>query len=120
MVNAAEGIALANVATMGLFNIGVFDFFTKGSNYGTPNVLTLRELFKGNQAIGMKLGGGVATTPTIDIIMNNLRANGFKTVAGMVLIPAGFKIGKKVSSAARSKINQNILKPVGLNTLVKV
>jgi len=105
--------------------VGIGDFvMSKTSMSGSQ--ITARELFSGltggsyGTASSMKLakvGGGYTTLNTGmafgDQVKDNLSNNGGKMVVSLVLIPAGFKAFKKLTSKPRSLTNQ-ALKMSGL------
>ena len=139
VLGVAETIALANVATNTLFNLNAYDFlFSKRTElsdgtltYGTGSQITLAELFTFNQYTGTERGlvmgssgamraGNVNTFDTsFNLIKANLKENWIGGIAGMVLIPAGFRIGKNFAKPAISRANR-LLGKAGVSSTVKV
>jgi len=134
VLGLAETYMLTSVATKTLFNVDAIEFvmgnpanpkgvwgFTAGQNK-----IGLRELFNmkqyttatGNKATGYGLQGG-ASVSTTSVIKENIQANMFSGIAGMVLIPLGFRIGKSLARPAISRANR-LLTNVGVGRTVKV
>lgn len=133
ILGLAETYMLTSVATKTLFNVDALEFvmgnpanpkgvwgFTAGQNK-----IGLRELFSMKQYTTVsggpgnyKLTGG-ASAPTTAIIKENLQANAFTGIAGMVLIPLGFRIGKNLARPAISRANK-LLNDVGIGRTIKV
>jgi len=133
ILGLAETYMLTSVATKTLFNVDALEFvmgnpanpkgvwgFTAGQNK-----IGLRELFSMKQYETVsgspgnyKLTGG-ASAPTTTIIKENLQANMFTGIAGMVLIPLGFRIGKNLARPAISRANR-LLNDVGVGRTIKV
>ncbi len=116
---------IASAVTTGFFNVGIGDFVMSKSSMGCSQI-TARELISGitggsyGTAGSIKLpkvGGGYQTLttgmPFADQVKDNLSNNGGKMVVSLVLIPAGFKAFKKLTSKPRSLTNQ-ALKMSGL------
>jgi hypothetical protein len=126
LVNTAETIMLANVATQTLFNTNAYEFIV-GNQAGMTargvQAISLRELFQPNQATyTTRQMGGASTTvnlTTFDAVKTNLAANWMTGVAGMILIPLGFKFGKQIARPAISRTNR-LLKKAGISSTVKV
>lgn len=133
LIGLAETVALGNVATQTLFNTNMYEFFfaqhrTTGAvgTYGAGNVITLRELFSPLQLTGTQTGrAGTQMVSvnqydsTFNLITENLKSNWVSGVTGMILIPAGFKLGKKFARPAISRVNR-ALKQAGVASVVKV
>ena len=127
-INAAgvvEATMIANAVTQGFFNVGIGQF-VMNTNSMTGSQITARELISGltggsygtMSSIKLpKVGGGYQTLTSGmtfgDQIKENLSNNGGKMVMSLVLIPAGFKAFKKLTSKPRSLTNQ-ALKMSGL------
>jgi len=123
LLNVAESIMIANLATSQLFGANLRDFLFAGTAFsdksrsgwqtsGDPHtkIITLNELFRGEQyasSTGTPVGFGTA-------IAENARANAMPLIAGAVLIPVGFKLVKKFTRKPRTATNR-ILKMAGLN-----
>jgi len=124
---------LTSVATKTLFNVDALEFvmgnpanpkgvwgFTAGQNK-----IGLRELFSMKQYETVsgspgnyKLTGG-ASAPTTAIIKENLQANAFTGITGMILVPLSFRIGKKLAAPAINRANR-LLNDVGIGRTIKV
>ena len=126
LINAAETVMLANVATQTLFNTNAYEFIV-GNQAGMTargvNAISLRELFQANQATytTRAMGGATQTVNvgTFGVVKDNLAANWMTGVAGMILIPLGFKFGRRIAAPAIRKSNK-LLKDVGIASTVKV
>lgn len=116
---------LANVATKTLFNVDAYTFLVGDSAGMTArgiNAISLRELFDVNQATSTRRVGGTTQTTSITtgtVVMDNLKANWMTGVAGMILIPMGFKFGKQISRGAISRTNR-LLSKAGVSSTVKL
>ena len=117
---------LANVATQTLFNVNAYEFIVgnqSGMTARGANAISLRELFQANQASYTSRAMGGATTTvnltTFDAIKANLAQNYMTGIAGMVLIPLGFKFGKQIARPAINKTNR-LLSKAGVSSTVKV
>tara|TARA_R110002012_G_scaffold211793_1_gene382726 strand:- start:299 stop:760 length:462 start_codon:yes stop_codon:yes gene_type:complete len=136
IIGMAETVALANVATNTLFNLNAYDFvFSKRSEladgtmtYGTGNEITLMELFSFNQYTGTQRQIVAGTNrmsnvnqfdTSFNLITENLKANWVSGVAGMVLVPAAFRIGKSFARPAISRANR-LLGKAGVSSTIKV
>ena len=128
LINTAETLVLANVATQTMFNVNVADFLMGGAAFGAPNQITARELFSATQSVAIPTGrpqfggqGGVVrgATPTTDIIMNNIKSNAVTGIAGMLLVPLAFKVGKRVGRPVISRTNR-LLNKSGIGSTVKL
>lgn len=112
IINLAETYMLTNVATQTFFKTNPVTFLTgniSGMRASGLQQLSVRELFQPKQ-------GSIATTA---VIQKNLSENWMTGVAGMVLIPIGFKVGKALARPAISKANR-LLGKVGISKTVKV
>lgn len=112
VVNLAETYMLANVATQTFFKTNPFTFVTgniSGMRASGVQQLSLAELFQPKQ-------GPIATTA---VIRKNLNEGWMRGVAGMILIPIGFRVGKQLAAPAIRKTNA-LLDKVGLKKTVKV
>ena len=67
------------------------------------------------------MGGATQTVNvgTFGVVKDNLAANWMTGVAGMILIPLGFKFGRRIAAPAIRKSNK-LLKDVGIASTVKV
>jgi len=126
LINAAETVMLANVATQTLFNTNAYEFIVGNQSDMKArgvNAISLRELFQANQATytTRAMGGGTQTVNvgTFQVVKDNLAANWMSGVSGMILIPLGFKFGKQIARPAISKTNR-LLSRAGISSTVKV
>ena len=115
VLGIAETYMLANVATQTFFNTNPLTFI-KGNAPGTMNArgltsISMMELFKPTQ--------GSSQLPTTQILGKNLNANWMKGVAGMILVPLAFRVGKQIAAPAIRKSNA-LLGKVGIAKTVKV
>ena len=124
ILGVAETYMLLNVATQTVLGVTPWNFFTAGYMQGSGSgsgwqksgdphqkMITLKEMLQGSQA-----GSGVSIG---DAIQSNIKNNWVKGVAGMVLIPMFFRLGKTVSRPAISRTNR-LLNNVGRGKTVKV
>lgn len=125
IIKSAEALALANVATQTLFNVNPVEFVIgnqKGATAQGLTAISLKELFNAKQtgSIGTMAGsiGGVGATTT-SVIMNNLKANAVSGVLGMVLVPAGFRVGRQLAKPAINSIN-GVLRQLKLSSTVRL
>jgi hypothetical protein len=65
------------------------------------------------------MGGIGSQRPTLDLIKENLNENWGKGIAGMILIPLGFRVGKQIARPAISRTNR-LLGKAGIANTVKV
>jgi hypothetical protein len=92
-----------------------------GNSWG----ITAKELLQGLTGTGKGYGqSGVGPWSNdmeglVNAMKSNLSNNGAQAVATMIIVPAAFKVGKKLTSKPRSDANR-LLKMTGLNTVVKV
>ncbi len=121
LINTAESIMLANVATQTLFNVNALEFITgndKGMTATGVNAISLRELFNTKQ-VGSTALGTAGSGKTTDIIQKNLKDNWVTGSISMVTIPLGFKLGKALSKPAINKIN-SALRKAGIASTVRL
>jgi hypothetical protein len=127
----AESALLANAITQGFFNCTLNDFVfsTSGSSGGQGrSAITGRELIAGltggvggygtmQTVTSAKMGGGVQYqtfgVPFGEQVKENLKDNGAKMIGSLILIPAGFKVFKKLSRKPLGTMNK-ALKMSGL------
>jgi len=64
--------------------------------------------------------GGASVGQGIDVMKANFQANLFPMLIQSIGVRAGFAIGKKLMSKQRSFINNKMLKPLGLKSVVTV
>lgn len=126
ILGVAETYMLASVATNTLFNMNAIEFVMGAPgapSWGTGagyNKIGLKELFSTTQYQGNnKMGGIGSQRPTMDLIKENLNNNWGKGIAGMILIPLGFRVGKQIARPAISRTNR-LLGKAGIANTVKV
>ena len=113
VLGVAETYMLANVATQTFFNTNPLTFI-KGDVSGSMNArgltsISMMELFQPKQGM----------LPTTQVLGKNLEANWMKGVAGMILVPLAFRVGKQIAAPAIRKSNA-LLGKVGIAKTVKV
>lgn len=124
LIGLAETYMLLNVATQTVLGVTPWNFFTSGYMQGSSSgsgwqktgdphqqMITMKEMLQGGQS-----GSGI---PIGQAIQSNIKNNWVKGVAGMILIPMAFRIGKNVARPAISRTNR-LLKDVGIGKTVKV
>jgi hypothetical protein len=139
LLTVGETIVQGSILTRWAFGTNLIPFLTEGwitdwtpgrPNFESQNFggsgnswnLSLAEVVQ-SVVPGGRLGisqaytdaGGVAP-----IIARNLRTNAPSALAQMVVANVAFRAGKRVSRKARSMINRNVFKPLGLEKDVKV
>lgn len=127
IIGLAETAVLTSVVTQTLFNVNAYDFFMAPTAPG-GNAMTIRELLStSGQATGMESYKGAygktyqrqGYSPTIDLVVENLKANWVMGGLQMVLIPAAFKAGKTIARPAISRANR-LLGKANISSTVKV
>jgi len=138
LVNAAQSLIILNASTKALFGLDAIQFAGGGwllpnkgggglGNAGPGNSwgITAKELVQGLTGTGKGFGqSGVGRWSNDfdglkEAMKNNLSYHGAQAVATMVLVPAAFKVGKKLTMKPRRDANK-LLKMTGLSTVVKV
>ena len=130
ILGVAETVALSNVATQTLFNVNAYDFLMGGSQFGTGNQITIRELMNPTQAVqiattGTSGGFGqpqrqyMQNQSTMALVQQNLQANWMSGAIQMVTIPLAFRFGKQLARPAISRVNA-LLRKAGVASTVKV
>lgn len=132
-MNAAQSLIVMNATTKALFGVNAYQFATQGwltpktsgamGGAGNSWTLSASEILSGltGGSFGQS-GQGVWTNDMAGLsaaIKKNLEANGAQAVATMIIVPAAFKVGKKLTSKPRADANR-LLKMTGLNSMVKV
>jgi len=127
LVNVAQSVVVGNAMTMGLFGTNLAEFLT-GRIDGKFNPgadgyskVTLPELL-GFTASGFRpgnIGGNFGSRTAGDALAYNFNAHGGKMIATMILAPAAFKIGTKLTAGPRRSANK-LLDMSGLKKVVKV
>ena len=135
-MNAAQSVIIANATTRALFGLNAFDFATAGWLRPAPGGGSLTTPMPGNswglsasELVTGAFGGGFGQSGNgpwtndgagvMNAIKNNLKYNGATALGTMILVPAAFTIGKKLTAKPRRDANK-LLKMAGLNTVVKV
>jgi len=115
LIGLAETFALANVATQTFFNANPVTFLVGNTSSGVAsgiNNLSIREIF-------MMMSKSSTSSMPMKIIRKNVASNWVTGIAGMVLIPVGFRIGKALARPAITKTNA-LLGKVGISKTIKV
>ena len=148
LVNTAELYMQTAVLTQGLGNCNPFTFLTgleMGSTvYGTqkgspsttglgyypmassvtvPELLGLDKSASTMQRSGMSFSNSGAVVPFgqgVETLKENARNNAVQMMVQSIGVRAGFAIGKKLFSKQRSFINNKVLKPLNLKSMVVV
>jgi len=133
LINLAETIALTNALTNTAFNTDVYNFVMGGDGLGGnsvtgASVISLKELFNPEQSASVRTmsTGRVGSSytqmkvgNTYSLVAQNVRDNWMSGAAQMVLIPLGFRFGRKMAAPAVNKINA-MLRKAGISKIVKV
>jgi len=120
VLGATQALMIANAFTRNTFELGLFEFLMSDekTNYGGRTSgarITLRELMSG----AFKVHGTTGKTE-VQLALQNMQKNAVPLIASMVLIPVGFKAGKKIlAKPLINPINRG-LKQFGLASTVKV
>lgn len=124
LLNVAESVMIANLATTNLFGVNVKDFFLAGTTFsdyagsgwgGDPNhnyVITMKELLRGRQFAST----GAAPVGFGEAIKENATNNAMALIGGAIAIPIGFKLVKQFTRKPRAQANR-LLKNVGIREL---
>jgi len=128
LIGVAEALVLANVATEGLFNADLKTFITgsKGASPYSPSntdtVITLPELL-GIDGSRMSINTMASvkvpfsSTGAMNVIRENIKANGVDMTLKLIFIPLGFKAATKLTSKPRTSANK-LLTYTGLGVKV--
>jgi len=82
------------------------------------NKVGIRELFSPMQGAGTnRFGNQTGGKSTGLVIRENLEANAGKGIAGMILVPLGFKFGRRLAAPATRRINSLLAKAGVANTV---
>ena len=125
LISLAETYMLTGVLTKTMFNATPVEFFMGSPNapsYGMvagTNKVGIRELFSATQGATTnrftgQMAGGKSTGL---VIRENLEANAGTGIAGMILVPLGFKFGRKLAAPATRRINSLLAKAGVANTV---
>lgn len=120
VIGLAETYMLLNVGTQALFNTNPVNFVMGSggkSGYDASGLtsISLKELFQQSQVTGSS-SSSYATT---HIIKKNFEANWPTALAGMILIPVGFKLGRNFARPAITRTNR-LLNKSGIGSTVKL
>jgi len=124
LLNVAESLILANVVTEGMFNAGLKDFvfgtregkYVVGIDGGAR--LTLPELLGvgKNVPVGGTYGNLKGYTNLQETLTSNFIKNGAMMATGLIFIPIGFSVVKRLTSKPRATTNR-LLKNIGIKEL---
>lgn len=100
VLSIAESALIANAVVQSSTNMGLMDFFTNKTGGSGSFDLTAREVIDGLFGGGAGIYGPSAKKQGISatvggVMGRNLKANAVPLVAQLVLIPIGFRLGKK-------------------------
>ena len=123
IINAVEGLLVANVWSEALFKNDAWTFLTAGTPLNPDTrwigqgetVVSLRELV--TWPPGASSGSGV-TASRLEVISNNVKGEWFPAVVQSVLIGAGGKVLRKVARKP-IRIGNKFLKQFGLRDMVR-
>ena len=131
IIEGAQTYMLASAVTNTMFNVNLKDFFladhdetgVAAGSYGTGAQITMKELLSTTQVTGItqnRLGQTFTSTgDTMSIIQQNLKNNWVQGATSMIVIPLGFKIGKRLGRQAINKSNK-LLRDLGVYSTVAV
>ena len=92
-----------------------FGYYPQGSSVTLPELLGFDKMTSaGTVNRSVDIGQG------LDTMKANFQANLFPMLIQSIGVRAGFAIGKKLMSKQRSFINNKVLKPIGLKSVVTV
>ena len=92
-----------------------FGYYPQGASVTLPELLGMDKMTSaGTVNRSVSVGQG------LDTIKANFQANLFPMIIQSIGVRAGFAIGKKLMSKQRSFINNKVLKPIGLKSVVTV
>ena len=90
-------------------------YYPQGSSVTLPELLGMDKM----TSIGT-VNRSVSVGQGLDTMKANFQANLFPMLIQSIGVRAGFAIGKKLMSKQRSFINNKVLKPIGLKSVVTV
>jgi len=136
LVNALELYVQTDVITRNVMGTNPFTALTGMESFDKNNVKgtsrTGMQMYSPSPSYGYNPSGASVTLPElaglgsatvgqgIDTIKANFQANLFPMLIQSIGVRAGFAIGKKLMSKQRSFINNKMLKPLGLKSVVTV
>jgi len=92
-----------------------FGYYPQGSSVTLPELLGMDKMTSaGTVNRSVSVGQG------LDTMKANFQANLFPMLIQTIGVRAGFAIGKRLMSKQRSFINNKVLKPIGLKSVVSV
>lgn len=120
----AEGIMIANVGTQAAFNTNAWDFITAGTTLNPStkwtgqgsNVISLKELIVWPSSA---TGGAYAGMTSSQVVMDNLKKNAVNAGLQALIIPVGFRLGRRLLRRPISMGNR-LLKQAGLRSVVRI
>ena len=122
LANVAVSAAVANAVTEGMFNTNLVEFLTGRVNgkfapgADGSHILTLPELLGfGPGGVGGNFGAMKGHTSLQESLMSNLRKNGPKMFASIVVIPMAANVVKKVLRKPVLLPANRLLKQTGLD-----
>lgn len=120
VIGLAETYMLLNVGTQALFNTNPVNFVMgsggkDGYNAAGLTAISLKELFQMSQVPT----SSNTSFHTTNVIKKNFEANWPTALAGMILIPVGFKLGRNFARPAISRTNR-LLNKSGIGSTVKL
>ena len=140
VLNAAEMYLQTNVLTQGFAGVNPISFLTgqelgevSSTIYGTNQKTGMRTGYTTTStALGYFPGAVSVTLPElfgigaanvgdgINQLVQNGKSNWLSMIVGTVGVKAGFSIAKKITSKQRSFLNNQVMKPLGLKSMVRV
>ena len=124
VINAVEGVMIANVWTNALFKNDAWTFLTAGTvlnpdakwtGQGEP-VISLKELIMWKP--GATANGGSVTATRLEVIQNNVSGEWFNATVQSTLIGVGGRLIRKVARKP-IRMGNKLLKQVGLRSMVR-
>lgn len=120
----AEGLMIANAGSQMAFKSSAWEFLTAGTNLN-PNTawtgqgsttLSLKEIMNWSPA---RVSGSYAGMSAGQVIMSNVKENALNFGFQALLIPVGFKLGRRLLRRPISMGNK-LLKQAGLRSVVRI
>jgi len=125
ITNTAEQLLVANAITTGVFGSDLYTFLAKGYGSGGhigdfTTSITLPDFFERIIAGGSTGMVNNRYPKTMDSIKANLKRDGGKMIAQVILYPMLFRAGKKILAKPLIRPTNRLLKQAGLSGSVKV